>query len=71
MELLFGVLISSKGIEDLQRMNPFLDEDRIRVVFDIIVLTMLRANRLGHANRCIAMGINLQNLLAKASDNIC
>ena len=65
IEFLFASLISTQGIEDLKRLNPYLtsvgclpDE-----VMHMISLCMLRANRLGHTNRCIGSVISLEKLL--------
>jgi hypothetical protein len=58
-EFLFGVLISTKGNEDLRKLNPFWDDD---VVMNLTSLSMLPANRLGHTNRCIGTAIALEKM---------
>lgn len=63
IEFLFGILISTKGEEDLRNLNPFLSKDMVRSIFSLVTLTMMRANRLGHTNRCIGMAINLEKML--------
>ena len=51
IEFLFGALLSSAGEADLQRLNPFLPTKTVRLVMDIMNSVVLRANRIGHANR--------------------
>lgn len=65
IEFLFGVLISSKGAEDLLRLNPYLTKETVDVMFNLVTMSMLRANRLGHTNRCIGITIGLDSLLRK------
>ena len=65
IELLFGALLSSKGAEDLCRMNPYLSENRCNFLLDMVSTVVLRANRVGHANRCIGAGVDLQLLIDK------
>jgi thiol-disulfide isomerase/thioredoxin len=62
-EFLFGVLISTKGEEDLRKLNPFLSNEAVASIMNLTSLTMLRANRLGHTNRCIGTAINLEKML--------
>lgn len=63
VEFLFGTLISSKGCDDLRRLNPYLSLETVNTMFSLITTTMLRANRLGHVNRCIGAIIGLEALL--------
>lgn len=65
IEFLFGILISSKGEEDLLRLNPYLSSSTIKEMLSLITISMLRSNRLGHTNRCIGIAINLEALLQK------
>ena len=51
VEFMFGALLSSAGEADLQRLNPFLPTKTVRLVIDIVNSVVLRANRIGHANR--------------------
>eukprot|EP01033_Poteriospumella_lacustris_P010457 gene10460-7435_t len=62
-EYLFGVLISTKGEADLRKLNPFLTDESIEAILNLTSLTMLRANRLGHTNRCIGTAISLEKML--------
>ena len=65
VEFLFGALLSSRGEEDLLRLNPFLGSNTVRVMMSLCIISMLRANRVGHANRCIGTAIGLLALLEK------
>lgn len=64
-EFLFGVLLSSTGEIDLLKLNPYIDGNTLQVLLHLVTITMLRANRLGHTNRCIGTAINLEELLVK------
>jgi len=66
-EFLFGVLLSSSGEIDLLKLNPYIDGKTLQVLLHLITITMLRANRLGHTNRCIGTAINLEELLSKVN----
>jgi hypothetical protein len=65
VEFLFGILVSSKGEEDLLRLNPYLSKETIAMIMNLVSICMLRANRLGHTNRCIGSVIVLEALLEK------
>ena len=65
VEFLFGMLLSSKGEQDLLQLNPYLSADTLNAIMHLITMGMLRANRLGHTNRCIGTAISLESLLAK------
>ena len=65
IEFLFGTLLSSNGENDLLKLNPYLSPENIKTIMDLITVTMLRSNRLGHTNRCIGTAINLENLIDK------
>ena len=65
VEFLFGMLLSSKGEQDLLQLNPYLSADTLTAIMHLITMGMLRANRLGHTNRCIGTAISLESLLAK------
>ena len=65
IELVFGMLLSSSGEQDLLRLNPFLSLDSLGTIVNLTTLAMLRANRLGHTNRCIGSAIGLESLLSK------
>ena len=65
VEFLFGSLLSSKGEEDMLKLNPYLSADTLDSVLSLVIASMLRANRLGHINRCIGTAIGLDGLLDK------
>jgi hypothetical protein len=65
VEFLFGVLLSSKGTDDLLKLNPYLPASIMKVVMNVVSVAMLRANRLGLINRCVASVISLEQLLKK------
>ena len=47
----------------MKKLNPFLDSRIIQTVMNLTSITMLRANRLGHANRCMESAISLEKML--------
>jgi thioredoxin-like negative regulator of GroEL len=65
VEFLFGALLSTKGDEDLLKLNPYLSASTLKSILSLVTLSMLRANRLGHTNRCIGTVIALEALLSK------
>jgi hypothetical protein len=65
VEFLFGALLSSKGEQDLLKLNPYLSAATLRSILSLVTTSMLRANRLGHTNRCIGTVIALESLLLK------
>lgn len=71
IEFLFGTLLSSKGEEDLLKLNPYLPANTVTAIMRLITLCMLRANRLGHTNRCIGTAISLEGLLNKVCYVLC
>ena len=66
MEFLFGSLLSSQGTQDLQKLNPYLSQRAMDTIEQLLVMVMLRANRVGQANRCLAIAATLTKLLAAA-----
>ena len=65
-EFLFGILISSKGEIDVASLNPYIPAERIDSILQIVLLTMLRANRIGHISRCTGAAVVLLKLLKRA-----
>mmetsp|Transcript_74196 Transcript_74196/g.197960 ORF Transcript_74196/g.197960 Transcript_74196/m.197960 type:complete len:3050 (-) Transcript_74196:601-9750(-) len=65
-EFLFGSLISSRGEEDVRVVNPYLSSARLDAIVQLVMLTMLRANRMGHISRCVGTAIGLLKLLRRA-----
>ena len=67
-EFLFAAILSSRGEEDMRRLNPYLPRTHVETVVQLVMLGMLRANRLGHLNRCIGATVVLLQLLRGALD---
>jgi len=65
-EFLFGSLISSKGEADITALNPYIPPERVDAILQLVMLTMLRANRMGHISRCIGATIVLIKLIKRA-----
>ena len=66
VEFLFGATLSSRGETDIANLNPYLNPGTLNLLLRLIGVTMLRANRVGHANRCIGMCVRLLGLVDKA-----
>ena len=47
-------------------LNPYLDKASLELCFRLVSIAMLRANRVGHANRCIGTCVSLIQLVDKA-----
>lgn len=47
------------------RLNPYLSPSTISEMLNLVSISMLRSNRLGHTNRCIGIAIGLETLLQK------
>ena len=67
-EFLFASILSSKGEQDLQRLNPYVPASHVETVIQLVMLGMLRANRKGHLSRCIGATVILLKLLREAVD---
>lgn len=65
VEFIFGSLLSSKSFEDIRRLNPYISVATMELLFNLVSIIMLRANRLGHTNRCIGSVVGLESLLKK------
>ena len=63
LEYLFGCLLSSKALHDLQTLNPYLKDDVAHCLLKVVAATLLRSNRIGQANRCIEASIQLRRSL--------
>eukprot|EP01043_Picozoa_sp_COSAG02_P007470 COSAG02_NODE_223_length_28346_cov_91.381846_9_plen_1306_part_00 len=66
VEFLFGATLSSRGDTDVSNLNPYLNPGTLNLLQRLIGVTMLRANRVGHANRCIGMCVRLLGLVDRA-----
>jgi len=65
-EFLFSALLSSQAAEDLMRLNPYLLAADAEALLDAVAVVVMRANRIGHVNRCIAAAVNLSRKLDQA-----
>ena len=61
LEYLFGCLLSSKALEDLQTLNPYLTDAVANSLLKVVTATLLRSNRIGQSNRCIEASVQLHN----------
>ena len=59
LEYMFGCLLSTCAVRDLQMLNPYLRGDTAMSLLKVVNVTLLRSNRIGQANRCIAAGKKL------------
>ena len=66
MEFLFGSILSTKGTDDLLALNPYVRPDTLNLALRLVCISMLRANRVGQANRCLGSAVSLLELLDKA-----
>ena len=53
LEFLFSSVLSSQQFHDLAALNPFLSAAQVDRITDVVVSTILHANRISHINRCI------------------
>ena len=66
LEFLFASILSSRGTQDLQHLNPYASHAHIETVVQLIMVGMLKANRVGHLSRCIGATLVLLKLLREA-----
>jgi len=65
LEYLFGVVLSTKAQNDLLQLNPHLSSADVDTLIKVVIMIMLRANRIGHANRCIGICLKLEKSLER------
>lgn len=64
IEFLFGATLSTSGSSDISALNPYLEkEGTLELMMRLVNVSMLRSNRIGHANRCIGMTLQLLKLV--------
>lgn len=61
-----GAVLSTQGASDIQGLNPYVPRDRAETILGLVLLTMLRANRVGLLNRSIGAAVTLTKLLKQA-----
>jgi hypothetical protein len=64
-EFLVCSLISSKGDESIQQLNPYLSSTDVARILDLTVTAMLLINRVAHVNLCLASARELLAMLMK------
>eukprot|EP00658_Telonema_sp_P-2_P074146 TRINITY_DN63336_c0_g2_i1.p1 TRINITY_DN63336_c0_g2~~TRINITY_DN63336_c0_g2_i1.p1 ORF type:complete len:276 (-),score=69.26 TRINITY_DN63336_c0_g2_i1:123-950(-) len=64
-EYLFGALLSSESVLDLQALNPYLSTRDTETVLGAVAIAVLRASRVGCLNRAINACLKLSGLLVK------
>ena len=65
-EFIVGALLSSEAVADLQQINPYLSDDKIEIMFNIVVMAILSANRISQINRCLNDITALEGLLKQS-----
>ena len=68
LDYVIGSLLSSEWKYDLQKLNPYFEEEAIQKVFDVSIGAILHANRVGHINRCLSDARDLLSLLHAAAE---
>ena len=53
-EYLVGALMSTSAVEDVRKLNPFLDASRCQSLLEGVVVVLLTTMRLGQASLCLA-----------------
>jgi len=66
LDYVIGSLLSSAWRHDLQKLNPYFEEEAIQKVYDVAVGAILHANRVGHINRCLSDARDVLSLLQNA-----
>jgi hypothetical protein len=57
LELLFSALLSTKGTEDLIRVNPYLPKDRCDVLLQLVAVVMLRTSAARSVRRALTRSL--------------
>ena len=74
IEFLLASLLSSRQLEDLLRVNPFLSEATVTDLTNVMVAFILHASRVGLVNRCINDLVELRRgvhgLLSTGQDSL-
>eukprot|EP00808_Paulinella_micropora_P015456 g71669.t1 len=66
-QYLFSALLSTSAHADLLRLNPYISADRLDQLLALAAVVVLRANRIGLINRCLAGALKLQKLLDRSA----
>eukprot|EP00939_MAST-03C_sp_MAST-3C-sp1_P001539 g1539.t1 len=54
-ELLAGILLSSKGLDDLRVTNPFIDEQSFDMISHLTTSVLMRCVRISQVNQCTSL----------------
>ena len=68
-EYMVSCLLSSKSTADLAKLNPFVPASRWEALRNVLGLLLLRANRVGHANRVLEDMAGATALVEKSLDD--
>jgi hypothetical protein len=66
-EDLFCLLISTRGLQDLRAINPYVSEEEAAQLLDMAVAIIMHANRVGQTNRSLLEARGLLSLLHRAA----
>lgn len=69
LEFMFGTVLSSRQIEDLINLNPFLTSNSINILNAVVTSAVFHANRIGQINRCLLDARNIQKSMIKLLNN--
>jgi len=62
---LVGALVSSRSVFDLLKLNPYIPQDYLTIIFSLVELILLRTNRISQINRTLLEVSDLQTSLLK------
>ena len=68
LDLLFCLLISSSGLDDLRAANPFITEGDAQDVFNLTTACVLHASRIGQINRAVSEATGLSRLISAGAE---
>eukprot|EP00397_Hematodinium_sp_SG-2012_P000007 GEMP01000007.1.p1 GENE.GEMP01000007.1~~GEMP01000007.1.p1 ORF type:complete len:5820 (+),score=1409.10 GEMP01000007.1:169-17628(+) len=66
LQFLFASVMSSHALVDWRRINPFLSEETVDQLLNIVCWTVLIANRVGQTNNALDTLVDLRKLIVKA-----
>jgi Ca2+-binding EF-hand superfamily protein len=70
MGYLSACLVSKDPQAHLRKLNPYLAEGATEPILDAVTAFCLRVNRIGHVNRCVAMCVELMDMLRQTESQI-
>lgn len=63
LDFMFCLLISTRSVDDLRTINPFVTASEAAELFGVVVSSILHASRVGQINRCLSEAHGLLKLL--------